>query len=174
MEKSVQFKQTKITLTKLFFSSLSSWFYKVNINEDWHIGKTLRLRLIGSRSDQSDRDNLITLLQTSRDPIIIPRSPFLNPYIMINVLHCPTVHCLGMIIHIIPNFRVSQFVGAADTALADSITGFLEGFEGRFPSNLDRKSGYDDFRPSEKEYYAYSELPRSAFWDQISSLINYL
>ena len=68
-----------------------------------------------------------------------------------------------MIIHFIPNFRVSQFVGAADTALADSITGFLEGFEGRFPSNLDRKSGYDDFRPSEKEYYAYSELPRSAF-----------
>ena len=58
---------------------------------------------------------------------------------------------------------MSQFVGAADTALADSITGFLEGFEGKFPSNLDRKSGYDDFRPSEKEYYAYSELPRSAF-----------
>ena len=101
MEKRVQFKQTKITLTKLFFSSLSSWFYKVNINEDWHIRKTLRLRLIGSRSDQSDRDNLITLLQTSRDPIIIPRSPFLNPYIMINVLHCTTVHCFGMIIHIV-------------------------------------------------------------------------
>ena len=58
---------------------------------------------------------------------------------------------------------MSQFVGAADTALADSITGFLEGFEGRFPSNLDRQSQYDDFRPSEKEYYAYSDLPRSAY-----------
>ena len=62
---------------------------------------------------------------------------------------------------------MSQFVGAADTALADSITGFLEGFEGRLPSglgSLDRQSGgYDDFRPSEKEYYAYSELPRSAY-----------
>ena len=58
---------------------------------------------------------------------------------------------------------MSQFVGAADTALADSITGFLEGFEGRIPGGLDRHSGYDDFRPSEKEYYAYADLPRSAF-----------
>ncbi len=51
--------------------------------------------------------------------------------------------------------------------MADSITGFLEGFEGRLPSSLgslDRQAGgYDDFRPSEKEYYAYSELPRSAY-----------
>ena len=66
-------------------------------------------------------------------------------------------------------FRVSQFVGAADTALADSITGFLDGFES---GQLEADTRWAEFRPSEqqhgagseeREYYTYSELPRAAY-----------
>merc|ERR1711953_879719 len=65
--------------------------------------------------------------------------------------------------------RVTQFVGEADTILADSITGFLEEFQRlQDGKNANRKilaaqsfdQYYDTFRPSEQEYYSYSELPR--------------
>ena len=145
------------------------------IKTDGHIGKTFGLRLTAYRSDQSDKDNLITSLQTSRGSHYHPTVAYLNPNIIITAriiflvsASCfpndsPRIHTLSPLLINHPYFRVSQFVGAADTALADSITGFLEGFEGRIPSSLDRQSQYDDFRPSEKEYYAYSELPRSAY-----------
>merc|ERR1719211_216393 len=50
--------------------------------------------------------------------------------------------------------RVSQFVGAADTALADSITGFLDGFES---GQLEGGSRWEEFRPSEQQLGAGSE-----------------
>ena len=71
--------------------------------------------------------------------------------------------------HLVLSSRVSQFVGAADTALADSITGFLDGFES---GQLEGGSRWEEFRPSEqqhgagsedREYYTYSELPRAAY-----------
>ena len=71
--------------------------------------------------------------------------------------------------HLVVIPRVSQFVGAADTALADSITGFLDGFES---GQLEADTRWAEFRPSEqqhgagseeREYYTYSELPRAAY-----------
>ena len=85
--------------------------------------------------------------------------------------------------------RVTQFVGKADTILADSIrgktaspppafyvgsvtldiSGFIEEFQRlQDGGNANRKilaaqsfdQYYDTFRPSEQEYYSFSELPR--------------
>ena len=63
-------------------------------------------------------------------------------------------------------YRVSQFVGAADTVLADSITGLIDQFDRMGDSSSQTLSShqyYDDFVPSEPEYYSYSELPRAAY-----------
>ena len=71
-------------------------------------------------------------------------------------------------------FRVTQFIGETDTLLADSITGLINHFENYKntdinsfvdPSDPIRRNiqKYETFRPSEKEYYTYSELPR-AYW----------
>merc|ERR1711953_961467 len=64
--------------------------------------------------------------------------------------------------------RVTQFVGDADTLIADSLTGFLENFQKlQDGKNAKRKyldaqgfDQYDTFRPSEQEFYSYSDLPR--------------
>ena len=60
---------------------------------------------------------------------------------------------------------MSQFIGQADTVLADSISGIIEKFENVNPVEKrieqHQHQTFDDFHPSEQEYYSYSELPRA-------------